>query len=331
MTEKFKREVLTRLSTILASEELKKVDEVLTVVLTGYELTERNTELTVYQEDIPEEIKSFLASKSLKGLARSSLAQYKRTLVHYANNITKDIKYVGPNDIRLYLLTYQHVRNISKSALDDKRRILNSFYTWLVRENMINRSPMLQIDPIKSDKKVRQPLTAMEMKLMRNTCKTPREKALLEVLYSTGCRVSELIRLNRNDIDYYTGIVKVLGKGSKERFCFLSANALTALKEYLATRSDNNNALFVAGKFPHNRLGKGSIEKEISNIGIRAGIKRRVFPHLIRHTMATHMLNNGASLTEVQMILGHENPATTQIYAKLDLRKLQAVHKKCIA
>lgn len=330
MHEKLKRELLTGLSNLLTTEQLQKADQVISVTFTRYEITERTTEVTIYNDGLPEEIKAFLVSKSIKGLTKQSLTHYRRVLVHFANNITKDIKEITANDVRLYLLAYEQTHNISKSALDDKRRVLNSFYKWMAREDIIVKSPMEKIDPIKFDKKVREPLTAIELEQIRSVAETPREKALLEVLYSTGCRVSELIALNRNDIDFNTGRIKVFGKGKKERYCFLNARAQLAIKKYLFTRTDESEALFVAGKKPYNRLGKTSIEKEIGNIGIRAGINRPVFPHLIRHTTATHMLNNGASLAEVQMILGHESPATTQIYAKLDLQGLQAIHKRCI-
>lgn len=330
MQEKFKREVITWLSSTLSTEQLRKVDDVLTLVLTQYELTAKTTELIVYQDGLPSEIKSFLVCKAMKGLTDATLKSYKLALEHFAVNATKDVKAMTSNDIRLYLLTYERTRNISKSALDDKRRILNSFYTWMVREDIIDKNPMVKIDVIKCDKRVRDPLTTMELEQMRGACETIREKALLEILYSTGCRVSELIGLDRNSIDFNLGRVKVFGKGKKERYCFINAKAQIAVKKYIFSRTDDNPALFVAGKSPYNRLGKGSIEKEISEIGNRAGINRPVYPHLIRHTTATHMLHHGASLAEVQMILGHESPATTQIYAKTDLQGLQIIHQKCI-
>jgi integrase/recombinase XerD len=230
----------------------------------------------------------------------------------------------------MYLLAYEQARGVSRSALNDRRRILNSFYTWMVREDIIGKNPMVKIDAIKCDKNIREPLTALELEQMRSTSSTFREKALLEMLYSTGCRVSELIALDRVCIDYNSGRVKVFGKGRKERYCFLNAKAQLAIKKYLFSRSDDNPALFVADKQPHDRIGKGAIEKEIRRIGERAKISRNVFPHLIRHTTATHMLQHGASLAEVQMILGHESPATTQIYAKTDLQGLQLVHQRCI-
>lgn len=330
MEQKLKREVLTGLATTLTADDLRKVDEVLTMVLSRYELAEKTTEVIIYTGDMPYEIKSFLVSKSMKGLAKSSLTHYRRILENFTLNMHKDIKAITANDIRLYLWQYEKTRNIGKSALDDKRRVLNSFFTWLVRENIIDKNPMLQIDPIKFERSLREPLSKLELEQMRSVCETPREKALLEMLYSTGCRVSELIALNRQDIDYSNNRVKVLGKGNKERYCFLNAKAQLSIKKYLFSRADDSEALFVAGKRPYNRLGKGTIEKEIKSIGKRAGINRDVFPHLLRHTFATHMLEHEAELSEVQAMLGHESPQTTMIYAKINLDKLQSVHQRCI-
>ncbi|MDU6263702.1 MAG: tyrosine-type recombinase/integrase [Anaerocolumna aminovalerica] len=330
MQEKFKRETITALATTLNAQELKQVDFVLSIILTRYEITEKTTEIVAYRDGLPEEIKSFLVSKSIKGLTKASLAHYKRTLIHFSNNIGKDVKAITSNDIKLYLINYEHTHDVSKSTLDDKRRVLNSFFTWMVREDIIDKNPMLRIDPIKCDKRMREPLTDIELEQMRNAAVTLREKALLEILYSTGARVSEITALNRSDLDYNAGRVKVFGKGKKERYCFLNARAQLAVKKYLFSRLDKEEALFTAGKKPYNRLGKGTIEKEIGNIGIRADINRNVFPHLLRHTFATHMLAHGASIAEVQTLLGHESPATTQIYAKLDLHKLHAVHQRCI-
>jgi integrase/recombinase XerD len=330
MQEKFKREILTRLSTALTAKELEEVDIVISFVLTKYDVTERTAEIVTCQNGMPNEVKSFLVAKAMKGFTKVSLLHYKRILEHYSTNITRDIAKMTANDIRMYLLTYEHTHDIGKSALDDKRRVLNSFYTWMVREDIIDKNPMLKIDAIKYDKTIREPLTNLELEQMRSACQTLREKAIFETLYSTGCRVSELTAMNRKSLDFSTSKVKVLGKGKKERWCFLNAKSQLALKKYIFSRSDDKEALFVAGKKPYNRLGKGTVEKEIKLIGERAGINRNVYPHLIRHTTATHMLDHGAGLADVQALLGHESPETTAIYAKMNYKKLQAVHERCI-
>lgn len=330
MQEKLRLDILTRLAIHFNNDQLKIIDEVLTNNLCKYEFKEICTDIAVYQDGLPNEIKQFLVCKSIKGLTESSLKHYKRILTHFANNISKDIKEVTTNDIRFYLINYEKTHNTGKSAIDDKRRILNSFFVWMMREDIITKNPMDKIDAIKCDKKVRQPLTALELEQMRSACETLREKALLELLYSTGCRVSEIISLNKSDINYDTGTLKVFGKGKKERYVFINAKAQLSIKKYIFSRNDNEEALFVQGKYPYSRLGKSTIEKEIKEIGKRAKINRNVFPHLIRHTFATHMLSHGANLSEVQILLGHESPSTTMIYAKTNMDNLHNVHKKCI-
>lgn len=330
MEEKFRKEILTKLSINFEVKELKQIDTVLTAILAKYEVKEKCTEVTVYQDGLPNEIKTFLVCKSIKGLTKSTLQHYRRALTHFAYNINKDIKLLNTNDIRYYLLLYEQTHNAGKSTLDDKRRVLNSFYSWMLTEELIDKNPMLRIDAIKCDKKVREPLVDIELEQMRNACNTPRERSTLELLYSTGMRVSELTALNRTDIDFTNGTVKVFGKGKKERQCFLNAKAQLYIKKYMFSRTDNNEALFVAIKKPNNRLGKGTIEKEIKELGIRANINKPVFPHRIRHTTASHMLNRGASLEEVRILLGHEKASTTQLYVKCDLDSLQQVHKRCI-
>jgi site-specific recombinase XerD len=266
----------------------------------------------------------------MKGLTSSSLTHYKRTLEHFIYNINKTINTITTNDVRMYLLSYEKGRGVCKSTIDDKRRVLNSFFSWLIREEIITKNPMLKIDNIKCDKRIHEPLTDLELEQLRGVCTNKRDIAILETLYSTGCRVSELIALNRSNVDFTNGRVKVFGKGKKERWCFLNAKSQIALKKYLFNRTDNNEALFVVNKNPYNRMGKGSIEKQIKHCGILANINTKVTPHTIRRTTATHMLSHGASLSDVQALLGHERSETTLIYAKLDISNLQSVHKRCI-
>lgn len=330
MGESLRITILTKLSNNFTTDQLKIIDNVITSELCRYDVTEKSTNIVPYQGGLPNEVKSFLVCKKIKGLTKSSLKHYQQVLTHFCLNINNNIKQLNANDIRLYLLSYEQTHDIGKSVLDDKRRVLNSFFTWMLREEIINVNPMLKIDVIKCDKTIREPLMDIELEQMRNASVTLREKALLEILYSTGARVSEIIALNRNDLDYTTGKVKVFGKGKKERYCFLNARAQLAIKKYLFSRLDNEDALFVTNKKPYARLGKGTIEKEIKKIGIKAEINRSVFPHLLRHTFATHMLAHDASIAEVQVLLGHESPQTTMIYAKMDLHRLQAVHQRCI-
>lgn len=324
-------DILTQLSDKFNNEQLKIIDNVIITLMANYDINTRCTEIQLYQNDgVPQEVKTFLVSKSIQGLTESSLRHYKRLLTHFVLNINKDIKIINANDIRLYLFSYEQTHKCCKSSIDDKRRVLSSFYSWLYKEDYIKKNPMLQIEPIKCDKNIREPLTMIQLEQMRNACETSREKAIFETLYSTGMRVSELTSINKSDIDFEKCRIKIFGKGKKERYVFLNAKSILAIKKYIFGRTDNSEALFVAGKKPFNRLGKGTIEKEISTIGIRANLNVDVFPHKIRHTFATNMLENGSKLSEVQAALGHVSSDTTLIYAKTNVNSLQAVHRRCI-
>lgn len=330
MKEKLKLEVLTKLSINFSSEELKIISDALMITLGNYEITQKCTDVVVYQGGIPIEVKSFLVCKGIKGLTKSSLIHYKRILTHFVLNINKDVKNITPNDIRIYFYNYEKTHNVGKSTLDDKRRVLNSFYNWMVVEEHIVKNPMTKIDPIKYETKEKEPLTTMELEKIRSVCKDIRSLALLEILYSTGCRISEILALNKTDINFETGKVKVFGKGKKERFVFLNAKAKLSLKKYIFNRVDDNEALFVVSKRPYHRMGKGSAEKIIKDLGIKANINRDVFPHLIRATSATHAISRGMSITEVSKMLGHSSTEVTLRYAKMNLDDLQYVHNKCI-
>jgi site-specific recombinase XerD len=328
--DNLKYEILRSLENKFTTDQLRTISDILDLHMNNYDIKQKETEVAVINNRLFSIIDSYIVCKKIKGFTKSSLKQYRRTLLHFAHNMTKDINNITSNDIRLYLLAYEEARNVSKSVIDDKRRILNSFYSWAIKEEIITKNPMLKIDVIKCDKRIHEPLTDFELEQLRNECKTDRDLAIIEMLYSTGCRVSELISLNKKDIDYTNAKVKVYGKGKKERWCFLNAKSQLALKKYIFSRTDNNEALFVSNKLPNNRLGKGSIEKQIKHLGKMANIREKVTPHTLRRSTATHLLAHGASLEEVQAILGHERSETTLLYAKLDISNLQLTHKRCV-
>ena len=214
--------------------------------------------------------------------------------------------------------------------MDGKRLVINTFFEWCRDEGYINKNPCKQIHPIKYEAKPREPLTGIELGLVRDACKTYREKAIIETLYSTGCRVTELVRLKKTDVDFQKGEVYLFGKGNKHRTSYINAKAEVALKKYLFTRMDDTHALFVSERKPHQGLKKTSIEKIVREIGQRSGIGRRVFPHLIRHTTGTDALMRGMTLPELQELFGHVKPETTMIYAKTCRDNIKHNHQRCI-
>lgn len=194
------------------------------------------------------------------------------------------------------------------------------------------KNPMDKIPNVKFDKKnLRNPLTEDELERMRDNCDTLRKRALLEVFFSSGCRVSEIVKLNKDDIDWSSRSFRVLGKGNKTRTVYMSAKCELYLKKYLDNRTDNEIPLFITSKSPHARFGVRSVQREIHKLGVISNVKDRVSPHRIRHTTATIALRNGASITTVQELLGHESPVTTEIYTKLDNTIIKAEHKRVLS
>jgi integrase/recombinase XerD len=233
-------------------------------------------------------------------------------------------------DCRVYLAKYSS-SGVKNTTLNTISTTLRAFFSWLVNNDYILKNPMNSIKSIKTDKYIRKALTFEELEMLRDSCKSIREKALVEFFYSTGCRLDEVKKLNISDIDWNSKSTFVVGKGSKERQVFLTASAVIHLKKYIKSRKDLNEALFVGERAPHQRLGNRAIERVYKLLGERAGIKKAVYPHLVRHTTATHMLRRGASMTEVQKLLGHTSPATTQIYAQLDNEALMQSHRKHVS
>lgn len=331
MGTNIRNKVLLELENNFTTDQLKMIDMAIAKAMIGCKIEEEETLPNLQTSSIPIEIKEFLARKQLKGLSNGTIDLYSRLLTDFAFWLRKDINQVTDIDILAFLDYYQTSRKVGKSTLDNKRLVLSSFYTFMHDTGKMNYNPSKTIDRIKFKEKVREPLNDIELELVRNACLTPREKALFEVLYSTGGRVSEIIGIDYNKIDRLDRAVLITGKGDVERYVFFNAKAMVAIDDYLKTRTDDNPALFVGYPSPHRRLSKASIESEISTIGKRSGIGRKIFPHLLRHTFATDMLQHGAKINEVSKLLGHKKLATTQIYGKINVDMLKSSHKMYIA
>lgn len=304
------------------SEQLAMIDLAVMEALDGYVVEPESTALAV-RGNINAEVKDYLSRKKSKGCKNGTMIQYQQVLRDFCIAVPKPVEKVTEWDIRKFLDNYERYRGIGLRRKDSIRIILNGFFSTLSDTGRIPTNPSAMIEPIKYRKKVRQPLSGQEYIQLREACRTKKERALVTFLYATGCRVSEILDLNREDIDFSTCQIKVCGKGDKERYVFIEDEAIYALKEYLAIRTDNREALFVSDRRPHQRLRKNAIERIIRNLGVRAGINRHVFPHLLRHTMASHMLNHGMPLSSLQTLLGHASADTTRIYAHDDPTKIK--------
>ena len=327
-TEDLIRDAMLRLSGKVLDEELGIICDELRMCMQDYTVSKIGTELAVY-ESLPKEYEIFLVAKKIEGRRMGTLELYKIRLEDFFHTTGKQMKDITSNDIRIYLYQLQKNRNMSDRTLDSCRLVLNGFFKWCWEEGYIEKNPCASIRPIHYEAKPREPLSDIEMETFRKGCITYRDSAIVETLYSTGCRCSELCNLNREDIDLETREVKLFGKGKKHRSSYLSARGVIAVKDYIRSRTDNNEALFVTTKKPYKRLKNGGIEWIVTCIAKRAGVED-VYPHRIRHTFATDALGRGMDVTDLQALLGHSSVDTTLIYAKVNSDEVANSHHKYI-
>lgn len=299
-------------------------------ILYNYEISEKKTEVGNYVGLIPECFKIYIVSQKINGISDNTLKLYNLVLSNFFVSINKRIEDLTTNDIRLYLYQYQEKTNVTNRTLENRRTIIRSFLEWCYIEEYIDKNPAKNINKIKFTVKERTALSSIQLEKIRNACTSKRDRALIEFLYSTGCRVSELINVNISDLDFKNEEVIVLGKGNKYRHVFLNGKALLYLTEYLNSRCDSNEALFVSERKPHDRLTKAAIEKTLKQIGEKANIGEKLYPHKFRHTTATDAVNRGMPIEDVQKMLGHSNINTTMIYAKIDTSHVKSEHRRCI-
>lgn len=275
--------------------------------------------------DLVENIVLFLSSKKLEGAADNTLDGYSRDLRIFADSVKKRTSEITAADIRVHLAQFEHLK---MSSVSKKLSVLKSFFGWLTAEEILQRDPSAKLKPPKQEKRMPKALSIEELEMLREACKTPRQRAFIEVMYATGCRLSEVSGLNISDVNFQSMSFKVIGKGNKEREVYLSFKAIYHLQKYLKTRTDEDHALFVTERKPYRRLSNRGIQREVSKIASQSGVKKKVHPHVLRHTFATLTLNNGADIVAVQHLLGHTSPETTMTYAVLSEEKKREQHKK---
>ncbi|MED4017010.1 site-specific tyrosine recombinase/integron integrase [Sutcliffiella cohnii] len=295
----------------------------LSSIMTKYHVTKVENEDV--HPDLTEKIQLFLSSKRLEGLAERTLDGYAMELRIFADHVKKKADNITSADIRVFLGNFP---NLKMSTVGKKLFALKSFFGWLAGEELIKRDPTAKLKPPKTEKRLPKALTIEELELLRESCKTVRERAFIEVFYATGCRLSEIQKLNVSDINFQSMSCKVIGKGNKEREVYLSFKALFHLKKYLQSRNDDCEALFVTQRKPYRRLTGRGIQREVKNISRNCGLEDKVHVHVLRHTFATLTLNQGADIVAIQEILGHSDPSTTQRYARITEERKREQHKK---
>ena len=275
-------------------------------------------------------MESFLSAKQLEGCSEGTIRYYRSTISRMLSTTSIHLTHMRTEDLRRYLTDYERASHCSKVNIDNIRRILSSFFSWLEDEDHILKSPVRRIRKIKSTRTVKETYTDEALEKMRDGVKTLRDLALIDLLASTGMRVGELVKLDIADIDFERRECVVLGKGNKERPVYFDARTKIHLRNYLASRTDSSPALFVSLSRPHQRLNICGAETRLRNLGRQLGLDR-VHPHKFRRTLATRAIDKGMPIEQVQRLLGHAKIETTLIYAMVDQGNVKAAHRRFIA
>ena len=317
-----KKELIARVNSAFPGAE-----EQLAAILEDYRITRESGR----EGGLEKRIAVFLAAKKIDGLPPKTLKNYREMLGAFAAQVDKPAGKIAADDIREYVGYLVEKRRLKDSSVQTHINTLRSFFGWLDAEDIIKKNPMRKIKSLKIDRaKARRPLTAEQLERLRDGCRTYKEKALVEFLVSSGCRLGELVGIQVDAVDWQGRSVVVLGKGGKERTVYFSVRAKLMLQEYLARRK-GGEALFASSRTPYEAMKPRAVEKALQKIGDRAGEARRVHPHLMRHTFASNALNAGMDITIIQHLLGHTDPKTTLIYAELAPRTVKYEYERVVA
>lgn len=327
--EKIKSAVTVKLYSSLSSDQLSQVENALTLVLQKYCITDNVGELVPYSEtESAAIVKHYIVVKTIEGCSERTLKYYRNEITGFFAAMQKPVSMITTNDIRYYIAVKLN-SGVSKVTADNTLRILRSFFRWAATEEIIKRDPTLPIKKIKADKVIKKPFSEEELEKLRDYMDNTRDKAIMEFLFSTGARVSEVCALNKSDIDFLKEQCIVFGKGHKERYVFLNAKSIFWLKKYLSERDDNNPALFVSLDTPHDRLKASAIETRLRDAGRECGVEN-VHPHRFRRTAATYALRRGMPVDQVRQMLGHTQIQTTLLYACTDDEDTKTSHRKYV-
>lgn len=312
--------VLNEMSEYLSIAQMKKLQEVIIKTF-----AENEAAKTHIAND--EFLKMFLAAKRIEGCSDRTISYYQTTVKHLLSKTENSVRKITTEEMREYLSNYQKRNDCSNVTIDNVRRNISSFFSWLEEEDYILKSPMRRIHKIKTKTVVKSTISDEGIELLRDNCKEKRDLAIIDLLYSTGIRVGELVNLNIEDIDLEGRECVVYGKGDKERRVYFDAKAKVHLKEYIETRRDNNEALFVTLDAPHDRLKISGVEIRLRKLGRELNLER-IHPHKFRRSMATRAIDKGMPIEQVQKILGHSQIDTTMQYAMVNQNNVKSAHQK---
>ena len=323
--------ITNEMSNNLTNYQLELLKNVLIIQFKNIEITVLTDEIKKKEEQNTNEkyINSFLSAKEVEGCSARTIKYYRENIENLIAKLDKPIKIVTTEDIRKYLSDYKESNKCSSVTIDNLRRIFSSFFSWLEDEDYIIKSPVRRIHRVKTATLVKETFSDENIETMRDECKFIRDLAMIELLYSTGIRVGELVNLNIEDINFEDRSCIVQGKGNKQREVYFDARTKIHLKQYLESRKDNNNALFVSKNKPHQRLSISGVERIVRNLDFETNINK-VHPHKFRRTLATMAIDKGMPIEQVQKLLGHVKIETTMHYAMVNQNNVKNSHRKYI-
>lgn len=327
-TMKMLRELEVIHTTLIPEADAIKLKIRYEEVLNNYKISSRTP--SNLKEDLIENIKLYISSKRLEGLSELTLSDYYRELVMMDYSIDKPTVNITTADIRIYLAI--NTENMT-STTGKKLSVIKSFFSWLVDEEIILKNPATRIKQMKQPDRLPKALTAMELEMLREGCATLRERSLLEVMYSTGCRLSEVSNMKRSNLNWSNGSISVIGKGDKERVVYLNPKAIFHLERYLEECEETDNEcgyIFSTVRRPYRKMQNKTIQDVVNKIADRTTIEKNVTPHVFRHTMATLAIENGIELGDLQQLLGHSSPSTTLRYIEVSESRKHNAHKKFV-
>lgn len=327
MKEQLINEIELKMLPYLNNEQLLRLRNALRESLHGATVS---YDTDAKSEDVRRDaVEAFMTAKRIEGCSEKTLGYYRKTIEAMLSGIGKTASQITTDDLRKYLTSYQRERGSSKVTIDNIRRILSSFFSWLEDEDYIVKSPVRRIHKVKTAKVIKETYTDEALELMRDNAPSLRDLAIIDLLASSGMRVGELVTLNRDDINFAERECVVFGKGDKERLAYFDARTKIHLQNYLNSRRDNNPALFVALKFPHERLQIGGVETMLRELGRQLNLTK-VHPHKFRRTLATSAIDKGMPIEQVQQLLGHQKIDTTMHYAMVKQQNVKLAHRKFI-
>lgn len=326
MKQNLINDVIREMMPFLNNAQAEKLQMVLQYTLFNYSIMESENNDIDSEQNL---VELFLSAKRIEGCSEKSLKYYNTTIQALLAGVGKTVKHIQTDDIRNYLTEYQTKKNSSRVTIDNIRRILSSFFSWLEDEDYILKSPVRRIHKVKTASNIKETYSDEELELMRDNCTEIRDLAMIDMLASTGMRVGEMVLLNRADINFNERECVVFGKGDKERIVYFDARTKIHLKEYLQSRTDDSTALFVSLKSPNDRISIGGIEARLRKFGKQLGLQK-VHPHKFRRTLATMAIDKGMPIEQLQRLLGHRRIDTTLQYAMVKQNNVKMAHRKFI-